>query len=127
MNTAQRVIVSAGKAALFSSGLLVLFLLYAEKIYNEWSVILIFSVGITFVIAIGMIVLTILPLYLIERSGISGEIIFKKYFPFYAMVFFSSCLFIVVSSEFNTIITAICVIAYFTAMMSWIWMFKPKR
>ncbi len=127
MNIALRVIVTAGKAALFSSSLLVLFLLYVKRIYNEWSMVLILSLSITFVVALGMIILTILPFYLIERSGINGDAFFKKYFPFYAIVFFSSCLFVVISSQFNTITTAIFTIAYFTAMMSWIWMFKPKR
>ncbi|MDO5970910.1 hypothetical protein Q4Q35_13950 [Flavivirga aquimarina] len=76
------------------------------------------------------IFLTIVPFFWVRRGELVDEfdgrnrIIFKKYFPFYAIVSFSLCLYGIVESIFAI---SFFVSAFFTTMQSWVWLAKDNE
>ncbi len=128
MNVPKKIIVTAAKTAILSSGLLTLALTISQNMHNDELVLVLFiSLFITFFISIGMITITILPFYYIEYERSNTSMIFKKFFPYYAIVFFSCCLFIIIAQNFEEFSVIIFSITYITAVQSWVWFFKPKK
>ena len=120
----MKFLLTSVKATLLSSFLISLYLMVHE---NDMIGILgtfFLSVFITFFIASGMLFFTIMPFSLLEKDT---SVVFKKYFPFYAIGFFSCCLGILIQIHFEQIVIAIFAIAYITAMQSWVWIYRPKR
>ncbi len=73
-----------------------------------------------------MIVVTIVPIYQIVNSK-SKEDFFKKYFPIYAIIFFISCLALLIQNKFNELSMQMITTAFLTAMLSWVWLFKTEK
>lgn len=116
------------KCALFSSVLF--WLLFIINSHNSFGNSIIFfwfiSFIILFFISLIMNALTIIVLYEFERKRMNKIQFYKRYFPFYAIFFFTICLTLYYLSNFNKELMCILITAFFTAMMSWIWLFKQK-
>ena len=117
----MKLLITSIKAALLSSSLLSMYILFFVNTGEDIILLFPLSILITFFIASGLIFFTIVPFTLLENNNT----IFKKYFPFYAIVFFSLCLTVAYNVHFEEIVIAILTIAYITAMQSWVWFFKP--
>ena len=120
----MKLLLTSIKAAILSSFLLSLYMMIYENVIGEIIPIFFLSVVITFFIASGMIFFTIMPFSLLKNDN---TIIFKSYFPFYAIVFFCFCLGVMIKVNFEEIVVAFFFITYITAMQSWVWMYKPKH
>ncbi len=127
MNTLSRTIVTAAKAALLASFLLSLAISALESVnFNSVPLIFILSIIITFIISFIMILFTIVPIYeLTPKLTVVQK--FNRYFPMYAIVFFLVCTYIIWNKNFDTITNVIFIIAYITAMQSWVWFFKENK
>lgn len=64
------------------------------------------------------IVLTIQPFFLLKKTGTSNKEVFKKWFPYYAIICFSFCL---LGSLSIPEIVCFFASAFFTALQSWVW------
>lgn len=106
-------------------------ILFVLPIFSEADEIGIFFLIIPiYIICLASIYITIVPFYHSEKEKLSNEGIFNKYFPYYALVSFGLCVFITYSiyDEFKeTYIIYFFVSAFFTAMQSWVWLFKYKK
>ncbi|MEE9408912.1 MAG: hypothetical protein V3V28_12645 [Polaribacter sp.] len=70
------------------------------------------------------ILITITPFFWLENDTISDKEIFKKYFPYYAIiVFVISCYFIIIT-DFESGICTFFITAFMTLMQSWTWICK---
>lgn len=75
-----------------------------------------------------VIICSILPFFWLSRSGaFDNKIIFKTYFPYYAIVMFGLCFFGIISSGFTLYMTAFFTSAYITTCQSWVWFAKAKQ
>ncbi len=127
MNTASRIIVTAGKAGLLASSLLSFALLSLEHYnFNVFPIFFILSIIITFIISCVMILFTIVPIHEFTPSLTDFQK-FKTYFPLYAILFFLGCFYFVWCQDFDSITNCIFIIAYITAMQSWVWFFRTKN
>lgn len=79
-----------------------------------------------FIVIYIMILLTITPIYIYEINDLCRKAIFKKYFPYYAFVFFGICLFIGMHYKELFFINFL-ISAFLTAMQSWVWFFNQKN
>ena len=61
---------------------------------------------------------TIAPFFRLKNENTNNSIIFKKYFPFYAILSFSLCFYGALQSLFAVSFFAS---AFFTTMQSWVW------
>ncbi len=67
------------------------------------------------------IMITILPFFRFKTINNKNNIVFKKYFPFYAIVCFSLCFYGVL---IDLDLACFYVSAFFTTMQSWVWFGK---
>ena len=126
MNRPTRVIITSGKAALLASSLLSTGIVVLEnEPVDSLPIIFFISVIITFIVSFFMILFTIVPFYELS-TNLTLEQQFKRYFPFYSMLFFLTCFYSMYHLNFESISTLIFGIAYLTAMQSWVWFFKQK-
>lgn len=71
------------------------------------------------------IFITIVPFFsCINKIEITN--IYKKYFPFYAIVIFCLCFYGIWESHFNVYPISFFVSAFFTCMQSWTWIVKDN-
>lgn len=118
---------TSAKSALLSTSLVSLFVLGEEPDVGAMIFpLFLLSYVITFIISTGMIFITIIPFYELTKSKDRKQI-FNKYFPIYAVVFFIGLLVIVIKLKFVFFISGICMIAYVTALQSWVWFFKKLK
>lgn len=114
------------KATLFAT-----FLMWFLNI-GEWNLleaipfILLSSIPIWLVCYISIVV-TILPIYSIEKNKLTNRQIFNKYFPYYTIVSFLICVFLMISEDFEMIFVYFLITAFFTASLSWIWLFNKEN
>ena len=127
MIVVQHTFITALKAALLASILLVLVIMIHENIIAEWPFIFMLSYIVTFLIFAGILILILWPLYFLESKKISPKMIFNKYFPYYSIIFFSACLCIFFSLNLTDMSIGILLILYITSMQSWVWFFKDKQ
>lgn len=117
------------KCALFSS--ILFWILTIANNPNTFGIDLIFfwfiSMVILFFISLIMNVLTIFLLYESKRAQMDKTQFYKRYFPYYAILFFTICLLLYCLTNFENDLMCILVTAFFTAMMSWTWLFKTKN
>ncbi len=100
-------------------------LIFASVEFNfdayPFVIISIFPISIVCCLTIAI---TVLPFYFIEKVHMSNRKIFKKHFPFYSIFVFGFSSYCIVSSNFDSIVCAFFISAFFTLMQSWIWIFK---
>jgi len=78
-----------------------------------------------FIVIYLMVLLTITPIYFYKKNKLGKEAIFKKYFPYYAITFFGTCLYLGIR-YWELFIINFLITAFLTAMQSWIWFFKKR-
>ena len=133
MDSTQLSFSTAYKSTLFCAILiwsinLLCFASYDEINLKSISIILLlFALSIIpmYIVIYLMILLTITPIYSYERNKLSKKEIFKKYFPYYAIVFFGICMFLGIRFS-SLFIVNFMITVFLTAMQSWIWFFKKR-
>jgi len=73
------------------------------------------------------ILITIAPFYYFNKNRLTNHNIFKKYFPYYSVFSFIGCIAMCIISEFYDFVISFFTIAFFTAILSWIWFFKVEE
>ena len=94
-----------------------------EDVFFLWFI----SVFIFFIISFFMIIFTILPFYTYLEEKLSKKQFFTIYFPYYALIFFTASFTILYSEGFDGFLLIILTTAFFTAMQSWVWLFKTNN
>lgn len=125
MKITERYILTTFKATALAS-ILFWILMLGPKDDSEYLIFLPVSVIVLFLICLGMISGTIVPIYWIEKNNLTNPQIFRKYFPYYAILFFAFCCFLFIKFNFDFMLLKLISIAFITAMQTWIWFFKPK-
>ena len=115
------------RCAVFSSTLFWLLISANESFGVSIIFFWFISLIITFVISLIMNAVTISVFYEFEKERLDKTQFYKRYFPFYAIVFFSLSVLLYTISNFEKDLLYILVTAFFTAMMSWIWLFKENK
>lgn len=70
------------------------------------------------------VVITIMPFFGLEKENVPNNKIFKKYFPYYSSIAFSLCSYFIYNSNFEKVVCAFFITAFFTLMQSWVWLCK---
>lgn len=91
----------------------------------EYPVIILFSLVPIFIVCALTITFTIVPFLILEDKGLSVENIFKKHFPYYAVLAFGIAFYCIIISDFDEFLSAFMLSAFFTLMQSWVWLCKP--
>jgi len=121
-----KIISTAFKAALLASTLLCIGVSSLNKDIGFIVIPLcLLSIFVTFAIATILTLFTIIPFneFIDDLNAIEK---FNRYFPFYAIIYFLGCFYIIYNSNFEQYTTLIFGITYITAMQSWVWFFKQK-
>lgn len=71
------------------------------------------------------IAITIIPFFTFNKKMNCIEV-YKKYFPFYAMVSFSLCFYGVWDTNFNLFPVSFFLSAFFTTLQTWNWIVKDN-
>ncbi len=71
-----------------------------------------------------VICLTIAPFYWSKHEDTRYKTVYNTYFPFYAIIIFSLCLFGSIQADFDTHLTAFFASAFITTSKSWEWLAK---
>ena len=128
MELTERVLKTSVKAGLLSS---VLFTI-AMGIFNmdiRFEDIFYFLL-ISFIVAIIIcgifIIVSILPIMLLDKQRSRREQ-FRRYFPYYTMLFFIGITVLSIMEKFEEFVTIFLLIAYVTAAQTWIWLFKDNK
>lgn len=124
MNSTERVLATTWKAALLSSSLFWLLILMNEGMGIDFYLGILISTLLSFILCFIAIMATVMPFYLLEEMKLSSTNIFKKYFPYYAIIIFSLCMYFVIIEDFENFIIIFCTTTFITAIQSWIWFFK---
>ncbi len=74
-----------------------------------------------------IILCTIMPFFWFGETKGDKRLIFKRYFPFYAIAVFLFFLAIIIASDFETITFLFFIPMFFALMQSWIWLCKPDK
>ncbi|WP_435414690.1 hypothetical protein [Polaribacter aestuariivivens] len=121
MNVTTNIIYTLFKASILA---VVIFwtLLLTEGFVNEF--ILIGAIIPISLVCSLTILITIVPFYTIEQTTLSNDKIFKKYFPYYAIVAFGISAYYIISSSFDEFVCLIFITAFFILMQSWVWICK---
>ncbi len=73
------------------------------------------------------ILFTITPFFWLKKMNMSNNEVYKKWFPYYAIICFSLCFYGVIKSNFNIYPISFLASAFFTTMQSWIWFAKANN
>jgi hypothetical protein len=113
----------SAKSALFGSSIFLVLTALKNGFENFYILYFVILFFILFIISFTMIITTILPLY--ELFGKSDKsYFFRICFPYYALFFFISCVGLAIQSNFDDFSLIVLTTAFFSAMFSWIWLFK---
>ena len=94
--------------------------------YNNISPFIIFSIIPAFVLCSFAICITIMPFIWSEKKGKNRGEIFKKYFPYYAIITFGFCSYFIVISNFDNSVCNFMLTIFLTLMQSWVWICKQS-
>ncbi|TMM29523.1 hypothetical protein FDT66_10385 [Polaribacter aestuariivivens] len=121
MNITTNIIYTLFKASILA---VVIFwtLLLTEGFINE--LVLIGAIIPISLVCSLTILITIVPFYTIEQTTLSNDKIFKKYFPYYAIVAFGISAYYIISSNFDEFVCLFFITAFFTLIQSWVWICK---
>jgi len=70
------------------------------------------------------ILFTVTSIFSYLEGTMTNDTIFKRYFPYYAIILFIICSFSILKFSFDSIAIAFFTTLFFTAMQSWIWYSK---
>lgn len=80
-----------------------------------------------FLVVTIVIIGTVCRIYWLAKNEHTGNLqVFKTYFPYYALIVFMICFYGIITSGFETILTAFYVSAYITSSQSWVWFAKEQ-
>lgn len=88
---------------------------------------IILSYLLIYIVCTITIFVTILILYYLVRNKLSNREIFKKFFPYSAILIFCFCACFVIGSKFDTNTCIFFITVFFTLMQSWIWICSPNK
>ncbi|MCB0383705.1 MAG: hypothetical protein KDD05_10550, partial [Psychroserpens sp.] len=98
-----------------------------EGLDNDLFLIMLLSFIPIFLVVTIVIISTICPIYWLAKNEHTGnKQVFKTFFPYYAVVAFVICVSGIITSGFETILTAFYVSAYITSSQSWVWFAKEQ-
>lgn len=86
--------------------------------------IIIFSYIPIFIVCSLFILFTIVPILFFDTKDLNSSEMFHKYFPYYSIIIFGISFFFIILSNFDKVISAFYITAFFTLMQSWIWICK---
>lgn len=87
---------------------------------------IILSFVLIFIICSLTIFVCILIVYYIVRDNLNDRQIFKKFFPYSAILIFTFCAYCIVFSNFKTYVCIFFITVFFTLMQSWVWLCKTN-
>ncbi|WP_439127585.1 hypothetical protein [Polaribacter sp.] len=125
MNSSKNLGETLFKATIFATTLFWT-LVCSEEINTDLLVFFIPSIFIIFIICSLTILVTITPFFWLAKKDRNDKEIFKRYFPYYAIVAFVIVMDFIICSDFNEFTSIFFTTAFFTLMQSWIWMCKPR-
>jgi hypothetical protein len=99
-------------------------LLSTEDISTEIYFFIIPSIIPIAIVCSLTVVITIMPFFGLEKENVPNNKIFKKYFPYYSSIAFSLCSYFIYNSNFEKVVCAFFITAFFTLMQSWVWLCK---
>lgn len=73
------------------------------------------------------ICLTVAPFFWSKKKNSSLQEVYSTYFPFYAIVLFTMCVYGLIVSSFEIHILAFIASAFFTLLRSWSWLAHPSK
>ncbi len=124
MDPSSRLISTSAKAGLLATSLYLGYFIIRENVGIVEIFYMSFILFITTsTLSLFFIVGSILPIVSLDKQR-SLDIYYKRYFPYYAMLFFLGITTISIFTEFNEFVVVISLIAFVTASQSWIWLFK---
>lgn len=126
MNVVSKTVITALKSSVLATALFSIVVIGFDggKSFSNFFPFLFMAIIVNFILSIIGILVTILPFYRMGQNY-SLTMIFKRYFPLYAMLIFSICFVIFLLSGFM-VATVTLGIAYITAMFAWVWFFRPE-
>ena len=90
--------------------------------------IIFFSYIPIFIMCSLTIIITICPFFwLAENKNFTKENVFYTYFPYYAIICFTICLYSIFSISYEAFLIGFFVAVFFTTMQSWIWFVKERE
>lgn len=96
------------------------------QLFEDFPFILLTVIPI-WLVCYASIITTIVPFYQFEKSRLSSEQIFKKFFPYYTIACFVICITLIIYTNFERYTISFLTTAFFTATQSWIWLFKKEN
>lgn len=99
-------------------------IIFTEHLEIEILIFIVISVIPVFVCCTITITLTIYPFFRWCDNNLDKEEVFKTYFPFYGIVHFSICIYIILMSNFEIYVVAFLAASFITTSQSWIWFTK---
>ena len=128
MDGFTRVTITSTKAAFLSASILWVMLAAEEDILDGVLIILVpISILILLIISFLSILITLLPFFEHENDRLNSDKIFKKYFPYYSIVFFSALTFNIFYNNFDYYSIIFSTTTFLTAIQSWVWFFKTEK
>jgi hypothetical protein len=100
--------------------------LIIPEMFNQIFILIILSIIPIAIVCSLTIIVTITPFFWLAKEGVTDQEIFKKYFPFYAIIAFSISLYFMIDTKFESFTCAFFITAFLTLMQSWIWICKPN-
>lgn len=123
MNLADNLFVTLLKATVLAT-ILFWVIIYSYFFNDTLFIYLIPSMLPIFIVCSLVIIVTITPFLWLEDS-LNNKEIFKKYFPYYAIIMFVFAGYFVFKTNFEDFVCAFYFSAFFTLMQTWIWLCKP--
>ena len=79
------------------------------------------------IISSSVVMITVYPFTTFNPKETTRENVFKYQFPYYTLLAFFVCSFLIVIFDFNVFACAFFTSAYFTLMFAWVWLLKPNK
>lgn len=118
-----------GQTALKATGVsAVLFWLFMTKEIDFETLVTLIPLSIIpiFLCCLLMLVSTICPIFWIEADRLNTQQIFSTYFPYYSIVVFIACCYLIAHTNFNDFALGFSSSAFFSLMYSWVWITKTE-
>lgn len=122
LNTSTTIIKATGL-----SGVIFWAIIFTDYFNSEMFLFVLLSVIPVSICCSLTICLTIAPFYWLKQKHKSYKHIYKTYLPYYAIILFGLCIYLIVFSNFELFFIAFVTAAFFTTLKSWSWLIEPER
>ncbi len=105
---------------------------WVQILFEDYSTVIgiipyvILSIIPIFIICSLTIFFCILILYYSVRNKMSNNEIFRRFFPYNAIVIFCVCAYSIIISNFQIFVCIFFITAFFTLIQAWVWLCKPE-